>query len=206
MTYYHYTTRYGALHIARLRRVLKGRGVLADGSTIAPQLGVNLTTSPSCIGHGLHLGQRLRPDLIQALPSTVWVKKNPKDPTDIRLLDHSAYRLEIELEPSDSKLQSATDYYAKNPRLLKNLALTGYNPLFDYLTDRERSLYSALFASGDLQDMSPTWYYYFDDISVFKVKSISQASSFDLYSDSFACSDWLKICGTEAESFKMTKV
>lgn len=197
MIYYHYTTRHGAIHIAQLRRILKGKGVLADGSAIAPQLGVSLTTSSSCVGHGLHLGQRLSDDLIQTIPSTVWVKRNPKDLNDIRLLDHSAYRLEIEIESSDPLLQSATDYYAKNSRLLENLALTGYNPLFNYVTDSQKNIYLTLFLNGHLQDMSATWYYYFSDISVCKIKSISQASAFDVYDDSMGCADWLEICNRE---------
>lgn len=198
MTYYHYTTQHGALHIARSRKILKGRGALANGSAIAPQLGVNLTTSPSCIGHGLHLGQKLSAKIVQKLPSTVWVRRSPIDPTNIQLLDHSAYRLEIELDPHDSLLQSATEYYIQNPRLLKNLALTGHNPLFDYLTDRERSLYLAAFLSGELKDMSPTWYYYFDDIAVSKIKSISKASSFDAYNQSHPYAELLELCDQEA--------
>ncbi len=198
MIYYHYTTQHGAFHIAHSGKILKGQGALADGSAIAPQLGVNLTTSPSCIGHGLHLGQKLSATLIQTLPSTVWVKRNPQDLADIHLLEHSAYRLEVELESDDYLLQSATDYYKHNPRLLKTLALTGHNPLFDYLTEREKNHYLFAFLNGELQDMSSTWYYYFDDIVASKIKSISRASSFDVYSQALSCAEWLELWEQEA--------
>lgn len=191
MIFYHYTTDNGAAQIALSRKIFKGRGTLADGSKIEPKLGVNLTTSQSCIGHGLPFGQKLSADLFNIAPSTVWVQRNPDDPTDMKLLDHSKVRLEIEIDIQDSKLQSAENYYANNLKLLENLALTGHAPLLDYLPKLQQEMCRAAFFRGDLENMSKSWYYYFDEIPVSKIKSISLASSFNVYKDTMPFSEWL---------------
>lgn len=195
MIFYHYTTANGARAIAETQKIRKGRGVLADGLKIESELGVNLTTSPSCIGHGLPFGQKLSEDIFKKAPSTTFVWKNPDDPTDIRLLDHSKFRLEIELDEQDLKLQSATAYYAKNLKLLKNLALTGHDPLLDCRSKLEQEMCRAAFISGNIEDMSRTWYYYFDEIPATKIKSISVASVFDVYDATMPFFEWVELCG-----------
>jgi hypothetical protein len=197
MIFYHYTTLHGATYIALSGKIFKGRGTLANGSKIEPKLGVNLTTSPSCIGHGLPMGQKLSPDLFNKVPLTAGILQNPDDPTDMKLLDHSEFRLEVELDIQDSKLQSAKSYYANNLKLLQNLALTGHDPLLDCRPELEQVMCRAAFFRGDLEDMSRNWYYYFDEIPTSNIKSVSLATAFNVYGLTRPFSVWLAACNKE---------
>ncbi|MFM2083198.1 MAG: hypothetical protein RLY95_16 [Pseudomonadota bacterium] len=196
MIFYHYTSAHGLNGISETKKILKGQGVLVNGSKVNPALGVNLTTSPSCIGHGLHLGQSiaLGSDLYKKMPANVWVQKGLNC---VKLVDHSQVRLEIKLERNDPLAQSAADYYSSNPAILRRLAFTGHNPLMPYLGQGEIDGYRAAFEIGALKDMSATWYYYFGEIPIECIRSVSICSAFNVYRGSMKFSEWLEVRNKE---------
>lgn len=193
MILYHYTTLMGAIGIAKTERIFKGRCISQDGKSTISDFAVNLTTSQSCIGHGLHLGNIITKELAYKIskehPNSLYLEKPKKPSGDYKLLDHSQIRFEIEIHENDKDAIKCTDFYKNNPETIFFLAASGHNPLLGYLEDNEFLSFIKKFKSGSMGNMSQSWYYYKNEIIATQTK-VAISSNFNEYSNSMEFSDF----------------
>lgn len=159
-TFFHYTSLRNLVGILNSGWIEKGR--LATISGDIQNAVVNLTTDRDPAGHGLPDGRGISDAVAAVMASTGSLGA-------YFCLDHTKCRLSIELADDDPLLISAAKHHAPEDGVLYVLEVAGWSPTKQSMDVAEMVEMHALIDDGVYQNKSPTWWYYYDRISIERV-------------------------------------
>lgn len=158
--FYHYTSLRNLRGIIHSGWIEKGR--LATVSGDVQNAAVNLTTDQDPAGHGLPDGRGISDTVAADMAST-------GNPGAYFCLDHTKCRLAVDIAEDDQMLIRAAKHHAMEDGVLYALEVAAWFPTKQSMDVAEMVEMHELIDSGFYQNKSPTWWYYFDHISIDRV-------------------------------------
>lgn len=158
MRLYHYTHRQGATGIFETGYIHTGKAPALDG--VAEKFGVSLTTDPSRLGHGLPDGRVITQAQAKVL------RGYTKGEGVMRCVDHTKYRLCLEIDDRDPNLLSFLKLFEKHPEFVLAVDISAHWPTDAAVTDEQLNEAVALFGCNPKLRKSPTWWFYLKDIPI----------------------------------------
>jgi hypothetical protein len=131
-----------------------------------------LTTDSSPIGHGLPNGDVITEEQLSKMlkinQGPISVSRGPNG--TYRSIDHTKYRIQLNLNEADFIIISAMDYYQDRPDIVFELEIQGYLPHTGNQEDRAKI--ANMLRAGILLGKGPTWWYAFGPISTKYIQEI----------------------------------
>lgn len=159
MKLFHFTSTLGFAAIAQSGRLepspIAARGSLANSSAIS------LTSVADPTGHGLFRGERLTEEQARSLGD-----RAIRDEHGWRVLDHTSYRLDFDIEPSDPKLVTADAFYVDDPKMLVSLQVAAAFPPGIAPSDEQIVRAVEDLRLGKVPDRKLAWFYYVGHLPV----------------------------------------
>jgi hypothetical protein len=152
MRLHHFTHRPGATGIFKSGRIEPGIAPAPSGPLRS--FGVNLTTDLAPDGHGLPDGRLIT----QAQAEHLGAFTN--SPEGIRCVDHTKYRIAIDIPEEDPALVSFLALYGAQERFVLASDLSAHCPVETEVSDRRLAELLALFKRQPVMKKSSTWWFY----------------------------------------------
>lgn len=157
---FHFTCRVNIEGIFRDGIIRPGRAVVSPHE-VRPDYAVCLTSDTESAGHGLPDGREVTPEQAERLKAVSVIGDK------LFCLDHTKYRIAIQVPDADAKLLHVPALLSEWPLLLDTMEIGGYLPCSAaQLSGRELFAYRQLLQVGILKGKSQSWWYYCGSIPV----------------------------------------